>query len=1000
MKYLSLTLEPVLSNLTKKNTISLFAIKSKTVRNILRGILAADKPSVSRQAMRRLKKEATSSDLLRAFQFLISSPSAQHVPLAPIFPANIEDCTSAPYLGDNRFEAELAIQKARFEASEQELLRAISSVKQINEAVFYRDGIRVSQLLQEHTDDFGISLFMLRKALSLKHTEFSKEASLQLGAAIEPFFSKRRHFLAVAFEDSVDEQLSYIRVRRTFLSHVKKARVSKAISPIVQDFLSPLSWPTGQSLAPLEAYSRWGAFDALAFLERYLSNHSLSEDFVEKVHGVIPESVHRAWIDAFGGVRFKDVVDLLQGDPDFLEYRVFRHSLAWAEVDDVMGYRRKIEMGFGKRLDGGFEEGDTGQAISDMGISKVEDLLPSGSLSTLPDLPIDTRTCGTFHRTLALAGALNASGSTLEIAGGKDLLRLLDRTMDVSLLLSLPELTKFIPMRSGDKLYEYLRTALRFDAEENRVSDHAYRRAIQEIVGQDFGGDIVRFAQYLDDDAPNVAEHLFVTCNEYFLTELYLLFEDSNAVINAQADLLEWYGESREDEDAVTRAKSHRLNLRLRKVRGSIDDTRIYVDQLKFQYWAMETIASSLRELASIGDTIADLSEATPNLDDPIAAVEDPRAKLFQVLNLAYREFCTNEFYGVDSYIGRRIRHGTLHGVLVAELKEPVQTIADQFALSSPEFSAFVRLWHSKVEAVVKKFGLELLRVRSSERKAGLIIPTIGDSDKRSTALSMLNSVASALAEDRGTGVVISYIYDFCWLLLEIDLKRLRTAALAAQHELVIRPNQHISGNGSDLEAQILDAARQLNTELQQRFEQLVGWLTRPSNVSPSATLSLLFQAVILEVQGRYSGFFPKCVETGETGIDMFGHRFHTFYDVLFVLVDNAAKHGDRAGEVHFEVQSNSVLPSTSEITMSITSVLKSGQEESSYRAITAAMNSDIGAAMLEDKNSGLRKIRVLVEEVDELSDFIVSLDEDRVTFSVVMSLAMTGSEQRNEAAE
>ncbi|WP_370371176.1 hypothetical protein [Henriciella pelagia] len=988
--------------MTKKNNIGLFAVKSKTVRNILRGILATDQPSVSRQAMRRLKKEATSSDLFRAFQFLISSPTAQHVSIAPIFPASIEDCTSAPYLGDNRLEADLAIQKARFGASEQELLRAIFSVAQINDAVFERNGGRVSQLLQEHADDFGISLFLMRKALSLRHTEFSKEAGLQLGAAIDPFLSKRRHLLAVAFEDSVDEQLSYIRVRRTFLSHVKDARVSRAVSPVLQDFMSPFSWTSEQGLAPLEAYSRWGVLDSLEFLERCLSDHSsrFKEDVAEKIHGVIPESVHKAWISTFGEDRFRDVIDLLQGDPDFLEYRLFRQSLALSEFHDVMEYRRRIEMGFGHRLDGVFKEGGTEQTLVDSGISKVEHLLPSRALSSLPELPVDTRTCGTFHRTLALAGALSTSGSTLEIAGGKDLLRLLDRTMDVSLLLSLSELTKFIPMRSGDRLYEYLRTALRFDADENRVSDHAYRRATQDIVGQDFGGDIVKFAQYLDDDAPNVAEHLFATCNEYFLTELYLLFEDSNAVINAQADLLEWYGDSRKDEDAALRAKSHRLNLRLRKVRGSIDDTRIYVDQLKFQYWAMETIASSLRELASISDAISDSSEAIPNLDDPIAAVEDPSAKLFQVLNLAYKEFCTNEFYGVDSYIGRRIRHGTLHGVLVAELKEPVDAIADQFALSSPEFSGFVRLWHTKVEAVVKAFGLELLRVKSSERKAGLIIPSIGDSDKRSTALSMLNSVASALAEDRGASVAISYIYDFCWLLLEIDLKRLRAAALAAQHELVIRPNQHISGSGSELEAQILDAARHLNTELQQRFEQLVGWLTRPSNVSPSATLSLLFHAVIHEVQGRYSGFFPKCVELGETGIDMFGHRFHTFYDVLFVLVDNAAKHGERTGEIHFDVQSKSVSPSISEITMSVTSALKSGREESSYHAINSAMTSDIGAAMLEDKNSGLRKIRVLVEEVDELSDFIVKFSEDRVTFSVVMSLPITGTDQRTDGAE
>lgn len=91
---------------------------------------------------------------------------------------------------------------------------------------------------------------------------------------------------------------------------------------------------------------------------------------------------------------------------------------------------------------------------------------------------------------------------------------------------------------------------------------------------------------------------------------------------------------------------------------------------------------------------------------------------------------------------GVRIRHGTLHGVLVTELKESVDAIVDQFALSYPEFSGFVRRWYSQVEAAVKVFGLELLRVRSSERKSDLIIPTIGDGDKRSTAQNMLNSVA------------------------------------------------------------------------------------------------------------------------------------------------------------------------------------------------------------------------------------------------------------------
>lgn len=985
--------------MSEQNEVSLLSIKNKAVRNILRGILAAEKSSISRQAMIRLKNQASNSDLELAFQFLISNPSARHVPLAPIFPANIEDSATAPYLGDNRLDAELAVQKARFDSSEQELLRAISSIKHINEAVFERDSARVSELIQKHTDDFGLSLFMMRKALSLRHTEFGQSADLGLHSAIDPFLSKRRHLIAVAFEDSIDEQLSYIRVRRTFLSHIKNGRISRAISPVLQDFMSPFSWQVDQSPNPLEAYSRWGVLDSLEFLTRYLNEKSsrFDEVLAAKIRNAISSAVQHQWEDAFSKYGIKDVVDLLKGDQAFGEYRLFRHSLAWSEFKCVLDYRHQIETSFGNRLSGLFQNRDTDRLIIDPNITEASQLLSSEQFSKLPVLPINLKTCGTFHRSLALIGTLNVNDSSLRVDNGQDLMKLLDQTMDISLLLSGPELSKFLPSRSDDRLYEYLRTALRYDAEENRVSDHAYRRATQDIVSQEYDSDIVEFARYLDGDAPNVAEHFFATCNEYFLTELYLLFEDSNAVIDAQANLLEWYGESREDEDAALRAKSHRLNLRLRKVRGSIDDTRIYVDQLKFQYWAMDEIAAQLRELTSFGDVLIDSEDSFPNLNDPIGAVENPRVKLFQMLDIAYREFCTNEFYGVDSYIGRRIRHGTLHGVLVAELKEPVDAIVEQFAYTAPEFSSFVEHWYARVESVVKTYGFELLRVRSSERKQGLIVPTVGDSDKRSIALNMLNSVASTLASDRSIGVAISYIYDFCWLLLEIDLKRLRAAALASQHELVIRSNQHISGTGSELDGQILDASRHLNTELQQRFEHLIGWLTRPSNVSPSATLSLLFQAVILEVQGRYQGSLPKCIEVGETGIDMFGHRFHAFYDVLFVLVDNAVRHGNRAGELRFEVRSSTATQAISKITMSITSGFKPGNEIASREAITKAMNSNIGSAMLEDRNSGLRKIRVLVEEVDELSDFEVNFSTSAVSFSVVMSLAITSSDSQNE---
>ncbi len=438
----------------------------------------------------------------------------------------------------------------------------------------------------------------------------------------------------------------------------------------------------------------------------------------------------------------------------------------------------------------------------------------------------------------------------------------------------------------------------------------------------------------------------------------------------------------------MNRAKSLRLNLRLRKVRGTIDDTRIYVDQLKFQYWAIESIASRLRELTIVSSS--SLEAALPDASDEISAVEDPRVQLFHILNSAYGEFCRNKFYGVDSYIGRRIRHGTLSGVLVLELRETVEGIVCEFELIAPNYSKSIERWYRALENGVKTYRDELLWVRSDERKHGLIVPSLDDPEKRITSNSMLDAVAETLVGDRSISTAIGHIYNYCWLLLEVDLKRLRAAAEAMRQGLVIRPTDHATGNDGDLDARISASTRHLNTLVQQRFESLSNWLTRPSNISPSATLSLLFQAVVDEVQGRYSEFYPKLTEEGEVGIDIFGHRFHAIYDALFVLVDNAARYGKSGGEIKFNVVSSKLPGVNTEISMSITSELKPDSGENRRTSIEKAMSSDLGNAMLDAKDSGLRKVRTLVAETDELTQFSVSMLENSVKFQLVMQIPLT----------
>ena len=189
--------------------------------------------------------------------------------------------------------------------------------------------------------------------------------------------------------------------------------------------------------------------------------------------------------------------------------------------------------------------------------------------------------------------------------------------------------------------------------------------------------------------------------------------------MEAQAAILEWRGSKKNDQDAANRAKSHRLNLRLRKVRGAIDETRIYVDPLRFLEWMHERHGAELRSLASLVDEILSDPDRSISLNDAVRVAVQPRLRLLDVLNACYEEFCTNKIYGVTSFIGRRIRHGTLHGHLVLEFHPEVQRAIHDFKESAPRFAHFLENWLTQFDAAVKAMATDRIHAKAQGKKLG-----------------------------------------------------------------------------------------------------------------------------------------------------------------------------------------------------------------------------------------------------------------------------------------
>ena len=135
-------------------------------------------------------------------------------------------------------------------------------------------------------------------------------------------------------------------------------------------------------------------------------------------------------------------------------------------------------------------------------------------------------------------------------------------------------------------------------------------------------------------------------------------------VFEARAKLLDWYGSARFDEpSAFERAKALR---RLRKIRGEIDDNRVYVDPLRFGQWLQDNQIKNL--------SVALQSEIETALIDEFKSFSDfaynrqPHVLLAATLQQSFTEFCTDKRYGID-LSAARILHELLKVVTLVQLQ-------------------------------------------------------------------------------------------------------------------------------------------------------------------------------------------------------------------------------------------------------------------------------------------------------------------------------------------
>lgn len=474
------------------------------------------------------------------------------------------------------------------------------------------------------------------------------------------------------------------------------------------------------------------------------------------------------------------------------------------------------------------------------------------------------------------------------------------------------------------------------------------RKNVQDITRKRFNGSLVDFVDYLYEISPTVAYYAYELFSEDFIAKMIHLIETAHDITEIRAKLHEWMSENATENHSAfkERARTLRIDHQISRIRNQNDDNRIYVDIGRFNEWLFN-------------DAYRDLILILSNLNQYNYLLSES-TQLLEFIDRVYREFCTNKEFGISSYLGRRIRHGTFKGHIFSKVNKSLEEECS--FLSEPPFANKWNDWKQKYEIIIDSIIKNNLHIESAKKKEGLIKPTIkNDVEKMEFARSCSKDLITDYINNSGTRL-LGILVEYCWRFLSIDLKHIN-AFLKNQKSRILdlaRINL-FSGPNHYVEGYTVKSQRHLNRMFQsildEKFKMVYDWFKRPQSVAPKASVSLLFSAVIQEVRDTYTSFEESSTMILEEheDIELHGKAYLVIYDALFVILYNAAKHGKQNSKIEKKAGLDAV---NNKLVIIISSIINDEQTEDYVRErIMVDTMDNVEDAQIYENKSGIKKL-------------------------------------------
>ena len=818
------------------------------------------------------------------------------------------------------------------ESHKAKLMNFCKSVCTLNTLALEKNFELADEIIQRIDIEFGYSHFLLRKACWIRSETDSDVPLPGVDGLLQKCGIGEKNLITTSIVNCFSDSQDYFALRKSMLSitpkGIKGVR-NQFTRDIVRQIFQPHAKDSTDLSALLQSTLQSSLIDALICFK-------INREYFDENKFPACDSFCTSLESASLGI---DSLARLYLSNEDSEGIFFQKTGAWLESAEVIDYRLINDLFYDPSVGTAFE---TDHRV----ISKCSEKCKLISISEIVKGAELTQHQSDNLRALEYDGLVTRSSVfnfLLFKNSGEDkidedaLLWIMANTRDLSRTINIAHAKRLIP-RLQSRLSQIIIYLLIIKRVRDDLSSNRLSRLLESEIIQNYDSDLMRFIEDIGNRYETIALYLHEICTEDFLARLTKIIPETKAITDTRAALHEWRGKKTEQASFLDRARAIRIDYKISLVRGEIDDNRIYVDPSRFLDWINDNI---------VGDLTPVLTSVSHNLS-PEDKVEDPQ--LLDLIARCYHEFCSNKHYGVASYIGRRIRHGTFKGQVFTNVVSVEKNHAE--FISDNNVAEKYNSWRSQFETFVIHAVNERLHIETAVKSQGLIKPHIRSIAKEEYLKACMTDLVKFFRTQGAMNSLPMVLLEYCWRIVEFDLITIRSYIKNMKAQLAVNDLQNELRKvwcGS----QKVHAAffKDLQIATNKQFKMAQNWFKRPPSVSPKADINLLYKAVIREVQETYNDFSTEAEYDEEDILELYGEVYHRIYDALFVIIFNAAKHGKPGASLERSFFFEKDREDKTHLLLNISSTINDSQNEMDVnRMLTLKPNEDISNAHMHEK--------------------------------------------------